>query len=120
MSFRNRLCLPVLGSFLGGSTLELGVVKDLSLHATQLSNVLAEVAGDELLTAGGVGEAGMGQGLTMGTNGFGIGAAEAVNLGCKGKSKSSCQGIPGGQCPVSLRDPVSSCLTLGRLKKKVK
>ena len=42
--------LPVIGSFLWQNTLLDGVVKDLSLLATELADVLGEVARDELLT----------------------------------------------------------------------
>jgi hypothetical protein len=42
--------LPIIGSFLREDTLLDGVVKDLTLLAAELADVLGEVACDELLT----------------------------------------------------------------------
>ena len=55
--------LPVFGSLLGQLALNLVLVKDLSLGAAQLLNLLPEEAGDVLLAVQGVGEARMSQGL---------------------------------------------------------
>ncbi len=55
------------------------MVVDLALHATQLLDVFAKVAGDEFLTTGGVGEAGVSQLLAVRTQNVLLGAEESVD-----------------------------------------
>ena len=61
-------------------TLEVDVVEHLSSHAAELLDVLGEVAGDELLAAGRVREARVGQGLSIRADGLTLRAGKAVNV----------------------------------------
>ena len=71
--------LPIFGALLGTAALSGVVVVDLALHATQLLDVFAKVAGDEFLTTGGVGEAGVSQLLAVRTQNVLLGAEESVD-----------------------------------------
>ena len=83
MYSKNKCILPIFGAIHRQWAHAPVVVKDLPLHATQLSNVIAEVARDELLTAARVGKAGMRQLLSVGPKHFSIRTEEPVNVLCK-------------------------------------
>jgi len=68
------------GALLGDSAFSGAVVEDLTFHASKLFNVLAEVAGDELLTTGRVRETGVSQFLPMRSQDILLGTKKAFNV----------------------------------------
>ena len=78
--------LPVGGALLGDSAFSGAVVEDLTFHASKLFDVLAEVAGDELLTTGRVRETGVSQFLPMRSQDILLGTKKAFNVLCEIKS----------------------------------
>lgn len=86
---RNKCCvkLPVFGALLRSGALAGVVVEDLSFHAAELFDVLAKVAGEELLTRRRVREAGMGQLLAVRSEHIFLRTKESVDVLCEKKKE---------------------------------